>query len=46
MSEAPRAIRRALVTGASGALGEAIAERLGRALDDVANDLQREGTLT
>ena len=30
MSEAPRAIRRALVTGASGALGEAIAERLGR----------------
>src|SRR6185369_15573772 len=30
MSEAQRAIRSALVTGASGALGEAIAERLGR----------------
>jgi len=33
MSAAPPPIRRALVTGASGALGEAIAERLGR--DDV-----------
>ena len=30
MSAAPPPIRRALVTGASGALGEAIAERLGR----------------
>jgi 3-oxoacyl-[acyl-carrier protein] reductase len=30
MSDAPPPIRRALVTGASGALGEAIAERLGR----------------
>ncbi|HZW72850.1 MAG TPA: SDR family NAD(P)-dependent oxidoreductase, partial [Caldimonas sp.] len=30
MSEATQPVRRALVTGASGALGAAIAERLGR----------------